>query len=274
MKNKLTRNYLIGSAITHLIIILIALFATHSNKKINKQFLVFGAHSKRQSLALFKSHKDFTQTDWYAKRLSQESKARKTRIERKNKIKNNKKKLLQEKTRTKASTNNLNKKNNTSFKEEIKKEKKLPKKQKLAEKIIEQKQEPAKKIEPEVISQKIEQPKDIESENIEQEQQLLQDQPDDEMQINLLGEDDQEIIKYQESIQKEVSRLWHPPIGVPKGSECIVRFYIDNSGNVEKYEIMQKSNILIYDLSITQVAKKFKFEESLWGKNFSIHFRQ
>ena len=79
---------------------------------------------------------------------------------------------------------------------------------------------------------------------------------------------------YQRSIQHEVSRLWHPPVGAPKGTTCRVMFSISRYGTVEKFDFVERSKMLIYDLSILRVAKQFKFDECLWGKRFTIDFCQ
>jgi hypothetical protein len=79
---------------------------------------------------------------------------------------------------------------------------------------------------------------------------------------------------YYEHIQKEVSRLWRPPVGVPKGTECTLSFGISKNGKVERFDIIKRSSMLLYDLSILRVAQHFSFDKCLWGKNFTIDFRQ
>jgi len=68
--------------------------------------------------------------------------------------------------------------------------------------------------------------------------------------------------------------LWRPPVGVPKGTECTICFIVNQSGKIEKFEIIKHSKVLIYDLSISRIAKNFKFDRCLWGKKFTIDFRQ
>lgn len=77
-----------------------------------------------------------------------------------------------------------------------------------------------------------------------------------------------------EHIQKEISRLWRPPVGVPKGTECTVRFTVTKKGKVHHFNFLKRSEIVIYDLSVTRIAHKFSFDKSLWGKTFTIDFRQ
>jgi hypothetical protein len=92
--------------------------------------------------------------------------------------------------------------------------------------------------------------------------------------FNLLGENDPKMIKFQKCIQNEVDRIWSPPLGVPKGTECLVLFVVNNTGNVKSFKIKNKSKILIYDLSIVKIGQLFKFDKCLWGKSFVINFRQ
>lgn len=84
----------------------------------------------------------------------------------------------------------------------------------------------------------------------------------------------QEQTKYSRHIQSEIERLWRPPLGVPKGTTCKVKFTVSSDGKIKDFETVKKSNILIYDLSILRVAHRFKFNKYLWGKCFVIDFRQ
>jgi outer membrane biosynthesis protein TonB len=89
---------------------------------------------------------------------------------------------------------------------------------------------------------------------------------------NTLRED--VIQSYQRVIQREVERLWRPPVGVARGTECTVCLTVDGNGNVAHFEIVASSNIMVYDLSVIRVVPLFKFDRSLWGKSFTIDFRQ
>lgn len=75
-------------------------------------------------------------------------------------------------------------------------------------------------------------------------------------------------------IGSEIGRVWNPPTGVPKGTTCSIKFVLDSVGKVEKYEIIQKSNETIFDLSILLIVHLLKFHKSLWGKTFTISFCQ
>ena len=58
--------------------------------------------------------------------------------------------------------------------------------------------------------------------------------------FNLMGETDPRVIMYQQCIQVEVDRVWRPPLGVPKGTECEVLFVVDRTGSIKEF-IIQKN---------------------------------
>jgi len=92
--------------------------------------------------------------------------------------------------------------------------------------------------------------------------------------LSLAGNVDPGLTFYQKCIQKEVERLWKPPIGVPKSTTCRINFIVDRKGNVKNFEIVKRSSVLIYDLSILRIAHLFKFDQKLWGKSFAVDFCQ
>ncbi|MBD3272860.1 hypothetical protein GF385_00725 [Candidatus Dependentiae bacterium] len=241
MKNNIDKKYFITSFVSHFLIIVLFLLFNSSTQKINKRFLVFGAHSKLPTQAVFKSNRNLKTTNWFAKRQLAEKKIR----EKKAALK--KQREIQRKKR--------------APKPVIKQAKKTP--QKKATSLREAK----KQTIPRKIQNKPQKTK-------KKKFVAKKDNIENEIHFNLMGETDPNLIKYQESIQKEVARLWKPPIGVPKGTECSVKFEINDQGKVKNFEILNKSNILIYDLSILRVAKKFKFDKFLWGRKFTIDFRQ
>lgn len=100
------------------------------------------------------------------------------------------------------------------------------------------------------------------------------DDDDDALSFNLIGPGHADWTIYQKDIQKEVTRLWRPPLGVPRGTVCKIRFRVDHEGKVESFVLAERSKMLIYDLSIVRVAKNFKFDKPLWGKEFDIGFKQ
>lgn len=92
--------------------------------------------------------------------------------------------------------------------------------------------------------------------------------------FTLSGNVDAELTEYQKHVQQEVSRIWKPPLGVPKGTTCKIKFTISKDGKVADFKIVKKSDVLIYDLSILRIAHLFKFHKSLWGRGFEVDFLQ
>jgi seryl-tRNA synthetase len=163
---------------------------------------------------------------------------------------------------------------NKYFKSRVKKKKVKKKKRKVIKKIAKKVVKKKKKNIEKLVKKK---KKEIKKKIQKKEKKPPEQEPEIEeemLHFNLMGESDPKVIAYQILIQKEVDRVWAPPIGVPKGTECLVNFIIDKKGNVKKLKILKPSEIVIYDLSIVRVEKEFKFEKCFWGKSFTINFRQ
>lgn len=216
------------------ILCIIILLAINTSNKITSNFIVFGAHSKRPTQAYFKALK--------------QTKTSNTDWLKKRNIKQPKPKQPIKKNTPPPKPKSPEKKVNptTAIKKPV-------------QKII-------KKVENKPIKKKELPQKPANIEKVEKEE---------EFHFNLLQEiNDPRLLEYQKHIQKEVDRLWRPPIGVPKGTECSLTFIIDSKGKVEKSEITERSNVLIYDLSALRIAKNFNLDKSLWNKKFTIVFRQ
>jgi len=92
--------------------------------------------------------------------------------------------------------------------------------------------------------------------------------------FNLIGEVDPKMLRYQECIQRGVDRVWRPPLGVPKGTECVALVAVDSAGKISQFKLIKSSKIIIYNLSIVKIGGILEFDRSLWGKSFEITFRQ
>jgi len=225
------------------------------NSQIRKTFVAYGIHSRKMTNAYFR--RLCAPNGGYQRYL----KARRA------------KEAMIRKKRQKASVKKQPKK------PVIKKEpKRVPQKKKTIEKKPikkEIKQEPKKQ--PAKQKKKPEPKKKKESEEVNDTEKLDEQLPDDSeetLHFNLMGETDPRMIIYQQCIQLEVDRVWRPPLGVPKGTECEVCFVIARNGSIKEFKIQKSSKMLIYDLSIVRVAKEFKFDKCLWGKSFIVTFRQ
>jgi len=221
------------------------------NLQINKQFVALGRHSKMLSHAYFRN---FNSSKFnyqkYLKLRWEKEKADRAKISKKKK-----KKIVKKKAVKKSPTKLVKKDSKKTKPKTLSKPKPKPKPK------AKPKEKPKPKIQKEV-------------ENREKEKEIEIETEFEELYFNLLGEVDPKIIMYQQAIQREVDRIWRPPLGAPKGIECVVRFEIEKNGSVKNFKIEKSSKMLIYDLSIVRVGKEFKFEKCLWGKSFTINFRQ
>ncbi len=256
MINNILKKFIIYSLLAHISIILLAFITTPANKKINKQFLVLGRHSSIPTHALFKSNRGLNQTDWFAKRVAQEQKIRDQRNAR---LKVQRARKAEQRHKTE-----LARKATLAQKKPAAKKITPPKQTKLLAKNT-----PSKKTTP----KKDEKPKGLE-ESSEETFNVVEEEIAEELQFDLRGEQDPQNIVYSQAITTAVIKLWHPPIGVPKATEESVRFYTYKNGKVKNFEIIEKSNILLYDLSIVKIAKRLDFGEELGDKIFIIKFRQ
>ncbi|KKQ33382.1 MAG: hypothetical protein US49_C0001G0062 [candidate division TM6 bacterium GW2011_GWF2_37_49] len=131
-------------------------------------------------------------------------------------------------------------------------------------------------IENKALNQIDDQPEDpiLDEEDFDDDQSLDFNETSSTLVLNFNGKFDPEMALYQKYVQIEVERLWKPPLGVPRGTTCRIGFLVDRQGKIKHFEIIKRSNVLIYDLSILRIAHLFKFNRKLWGKNFTIDFCQ
>jgi len=287
MKNGLHKNYFIGSLCLHLAIIIFFTISSLYNDK-HRTFVVFGAHSKKPTKVFLKSPNKKVQAPKSSINGSKNKKKPSKPAPKPLKKKAEKPKPKPvpkpaEKKEVKAKVPQKTKKRESKLldkpTEKIKEE---PKKE---EKVYEEEQDdsdndeelPPKKEKKEKKPIVVEEEEDLFEEDIDDEDDDDvdgADQEDEAMELNLLALSDKEHAAYHKEIQKEVQRLWRPPLGAPRGTECLVKFFISEDGNVEKFEFIKRSNMLIYDLSIQRIAMNFKFHKPLWGRNFLIDFQQ
>jgi outer membrane biosynthesis protein TonB len=234
-------------SLTGHLVILLGLFHVGKQDVINKKFLVLGAHSQKTYETLFKNFKIPRSGPTQNKTRTQVTKKQ---VSKKSPIK----KKLVKKTISRPKKKNviIKKKNPVPIK--------IKKKVHIAKKVT---KSPAKKPTP-PVKKIVTAPQ--KKTPIKQKHENLR--------FNLTGNSDSAMLEYQLHIQREITRLWQPPIGAPKGTECSVKFVINKLGKVERFKMLKRSEMLIYDLSVLRVAKRFKFHASLWDKNFIIDFRQ
>ncbi len=299
-KKSVFQKCLIFSFIVHIIASIVFIILTDDHT-IHKKFIVWGVHSQKPAHALFKpinkpvpfvgdkkrtiaSRKERVQARARAralKRKREEEKKKRAKAAKEEKQKAKKKKKDKKKRALKKSTPKKKKPESkkkpfetpasralraNGEKKKIKKRKN--KKAKEKPKKVEKKKEPEEPFDtPKKATQDERATQDQAGKTFEkQEEELLE--------FALYEPSDPRLKKLQRYIQVEVLRLWRPPIGISKGTECTVSFFINRQGLVQEFEFVKRSNVLIYDLSISRVARQFKFDKCLWGKKFTIDFRQ
>jgi len=301
-QNNFAKIAIIGSVLMHIAIFAIIISAT-KNDEIATRFIVLGAHSKNTLHATYKSMPlPSTQKSSIGKSGAGVKSTPKKTIPKKLKKKQAPKPLPQKNKRTipkkekiplkKMPTSIIEEKRtlktpeklrrqesdepNDAIKKEKKKKKDTKKKEKSEEKktnqILEKKLKKEQQEEEQLLaddeliqdSEDLETPTDIQSDN-----------PNEIETIGInLSQLSKELTVYQECVQKEVLRLWSPPVGIPKGTECTLHFVISDTGKISHVDFIKRSKMLLYDLSIQQVAYRFDFDKRLWGKQFTIDFRQ
>jgi len=262
MKKDLDRKFLWLSIFIHLIIFFfVSIF--YSDSRIKRPFLVLGAYSKNPTIAYFhplKAPINFKPVQTKSSSSIQKKSG--------NKVKAPAKKATEKKVIAPKKTGCEVQSNKKLISKKVSARKK-PKKSAYAKatadrsKVVEKKIEVKKEVEKKVESEE----KMVVTENLDNEKSET-------INLALFGDRDPSLLKYHESIQKEVCRIWKPPLGASKGTECTVNFVVDKKGNVKEFNIVTPSKMLIYDLSIVKVAKGFVFDECLQGKTFCITFRQ
>lgn len=96
----------------------------------------------------------------------------------------------------------------------------------------------------------------------------------DDVNVRYVGRDDLDALHMQEYISQELVNHWQPPIGVPKDRICELKVLIDWQGKVTDIRIQKPSGVLVYDMSARSAVLAMNFPKWLWGKEFTINFKQ
>jgi outer membrane biosynthesis protein TonB len=94
------------------------------------------------------------------------------------------------------------------------------------------------------------------------------------IELDFYHKDSSEMGVREKLIQQEVDRVWRPPFGVAKGTECRVLVTVAPDGHVKDVQLISKSKVLIFDLSVLRDIRSMKLDKNFGGKRFSICFRQ
>ncbi len=297
MNKNLSLRFLVISLVFHIVFISSFVFA-YSFKRVNKRFVVYGAPEK--SFAYFKplrvarSKSGFSGGTKFAGKKSRTTKKRKPLPKKKITNKSTKKTTLAKSkkpvVKKTIKPNVVQKKKSpaiTSLKEKTTKkieqnlakktvEKKLLKDEKKVEKKIEKPKEEKKHLlaQKEEVK-KVEDPKKEEIKDLVEEEQEGSLFDDGEEISFVLGEDvDPKYISFLNSVQREISRVWHPPINLPKDAECVVDIIPGFGDVIKSFEIVKPSNIKAFNSSVKIAVPRMKFPKELHGQRLSITFKQ
>ena len=77
---------------------------------------------------------------------------------------------------------------------------------------------------------------------------------------------------YYDVVYSTIIDQWRPPVGIVKGTSCVVSFLIDKKGFPIDIVFEKKSGILMFDMSIKTVLARVNFSSLFVGHRFSIVF--
>lgn len=100
------------------------------------------------------------------------------------------------------------------------------------------------------------------------------EQKSEEKVFSISANDKRRLNIIEKKICQAFSKVWTPPVNVPKGTECKLRFYIDSRGKIKKFILEKPSKILIYDMSIISAIDKVIFPREVWGQCIPLEFVQ
>ncbi len=77
---------------------------------------------------------------------------------------------------------------------------------------------------------------------------------------------------YYDVVYATIIDQWRPPVGIVKGTSCVVSFSIDKKGFPVDIVFDKKSGVLMFDMSIKTVLARVNFSSMFVGNRFSIVF--
>lgn len=302
MNDTLLKKYLLYSLGFHCLIIVLGILLSHSTT-IRHTFVVLGAHSKKRSLTLFKPfnvkpvvsqnnnalvQRSVKSVSSVVKKIPEQKKVQPTK--KAPTVKSSPIKPVEKQAPGISFENSKQKKVSTlaeqKKKELIKKEpmKKAQQSQPVKKIVAQKKQEvqiqkPEAKVEKKINviknnAKEFEAEKKAEQKNTSEQMERFEQSEQLEEDAVAVVFTDRDIMLYQHIVQKEIGQRWQPPLGVPKGTQCTIRFEISDNGSVKNAELVRNSAVLIFDLSAVRSARTCTFMQCLWGKTFQVDFRQ
>lgn len=91
--------------------------------------------------------------------------------------------------------------------------------------------------------------------------------------VQYLGQLDLQALEMEQAVNSEIQQHWTPPPGISNDAVCEVNILVSWEGAVN-FTIENPSGIAMYDVSVRSAMMKVTFPKQLWGKSFSITFKQ
>lgn len=88
----------------------------------------------------------------------------------------------------------------------------------------------------------------------------------------IVGRDSVAQFEREMAIQRAVSERWSVPKGLSPKLTCLVQVTLDVRGGVQKWEIIQKSGVLAFDLAARTAALGTAYPEHVWGTTITLQF--
>ncbi len=76
------------------------------------------------------------------------------------------------------------------------------------------------------------------------------------------------------ALQKEFSRCWKPPVGVPEDCACEIKLMIGPNGAIEDVTMAKPSGVLMYDVAARSAVFAMEFPRWSWRKSLILTFKQ
>ncbi len=289
----LSKNYLIASVLVHVAIVLGINYMINRNATSNKNFVIFGAHSRYTTKALYKSSTvPFTGTPSkkgsgkkgkkgkgskkFAKKITKKSTAKKT------------KPRPASKAALRKSTPQLHMPSPTAMVEDTVKATSRRRKLKKFKAVA-----PLPEIDQSPEQDAIQEPPSIQQDTAvntettdlahqtedtshnEENSAANDDDDSDAIHVGIVDSSDPVTRYHQRIMNEEFHRLWQPPVGVRKGTECHVRMTFSKDGIITSIEFTKRSQVPIYDLSVLRLKlAKMNIPSIFHGTSRTVVFRQ
>lgn len=271
---RLRPKFFIFSLSFHVVIVFLFLWLD-SNKALPYRFRVFGAHSSKPSFVYFKSLQSKTSMSSSSSSLNKIGNSKVVEI----KTEQNEKQdaVIDNKNNQTSNVKNSQAKKNAKSNADINPKKKV--KNLASKKVVVPKNSAKKNKKPNIVPKQLEKspqkPKiepvlKSEVKNIK----TNDDKINNENIFKISNFNKEGLSILEDKVSKAFSKVWTPPVNVPKGTECTIKFNVSKLGKIDKFVVEKSSKILIYDMSILGVLDKVVLPVEVWGRLIQFEFVQ